>query len=132
MKKSNLRNFQAYRMYQAPEGGAENAVRTSYLKDLSEASTGRGGGGTPRHPQCQGQKLSGQNMSVTNTVTVLRLEHSRGQHRLSRMTVNQGAGSCPVVDTFNAPSQKPSDSRSIAKPASVTTASQFEIVRCGR
>ena len=126
MKKSNLKILPAYRMYQAPEGGAEKPVRTSYLKDLSEGSTGRGGGGTPRHPQCQGQNVSalcqGQNMSAP-------LEHSRGQHRLSRMTVSQGAGSCPVVDTLDAPSQEPSDSRRIAKPASVTAAYRFKVIR---
>jgi len=44
MKKSNLRNFQAYRMYQAPEGGGEKPLRTSYLKDPLDVSTGRGEG----------------------------------------------------------------------------------------
>ena len=122
MKKSNLRNFQAYRMYQAPEGGGEKPLRTSYLKDLSMGSPSRGGGGTPAHPQRQGQNMSGQYMSAP-------LEHSRGQHRLSRMTVSQGAGSCPVVDTLDAPSQEPSDSRRIAKPASVTTAYRFKVIR---
>ena len=44
MKGSNLKILPAYRMYQAPEGGAEKPVRTSYLKDLPEGSTGRGEG----------------------------------------------------------------------------------------
>ena len=44
MKGSNLKILPAYRMYQAPEGGAEKPVRTSYLKDLSEGSASRGRG----------------------------------------------------------------------------------------
>ena len=122
MKKSNLRNFQAYRMYQAPEGGGEKPLRTSYLKDLSEASTGRGGGGTPRPSRCQGQNVSGHNMSA-------RLEHGGGQDLLGRVALLQGAGSCPVVDTLDAPSQEPSDGRRIAKPASVTAAYRFKVIR---
>ena len=122
MKKSNLRNFQAYRMYQAPEGGGEKPLRTSYLKDLLEASTGRGGGGTPRPSRCQGQNVSGHNMSA-------RLEHGGGQDLLGRVALLQGAGSCPVVDTLDAPSQEPSDGGSIAKPASVTAAYRFKVIR---
>ena len=122
MKKSNLRNFQAYRMYQAPEGGGEKPLRTSYLKDLSEASTGRGGGGTPRPSRCQGQNVSGHNMSA-------RLEHGGGQDLLGRVALLQGAGSCPVVDTLDAPSQEPSHGGSIAKPASVTAAYRFKVIR---
>ena len=122
MKKSNLRNFQAYRMYQAPEGGGEKPLRTSYLKDLSEASTGRGGGGTPRPSRCQGQNVSGQYMSA-------RLEHGGGQDLLGRVALLQGAGSCPVVDTLDAPSQEPSHGGSIAKPASVTAAYRFKVIR---
>ena len=122
MKKSNLRNFQAYRMYQAPEGGGEKPLRTSYLKDLSEASTGRGGGGTPRPSRCQGQNMSGQYMSA-------RLEHGRGQDLAGRVALLQGAGSCPVVDTLDSTCQEPSDSRRIAKPASVTAAYRFKVIR---
>ena len=122
MKKSNLRNFQAYRMYQAPEGGGEKPLRTSYLKDLFRGSPSRGGGGTPTHAHCQGQNVSGHNMSA-------RLEHGGGQDLLGRVALLQGAGSCPVVDTLDAPSQEPSDGGSIAKPASVTTAYRFKVIR---
>ena len=122
MKKSNLRNFQAYRMYQAPEGGGEKPLRTSYLKDLSMGSPSRGGGGTPTHAQRQGQNVSGHNMSA-------RLEHGGGQDLLGRVALLQGAGSCPVVDTLDAPSQEPSDGRRIAKPASVTAAYRFKVIR---
>ena len=128
MKKSNLRNFQAYRMYQAPEGGAEKPVRTSYLKDLSEGSTGRGGGGSPAHPQRQGQNmsghyLSGQKLSGQNVSPLL------CQVVASGVTVSQGAGSCPVMDALHSTRQEPSDGRRIAKPASVTTAGQFKVRR---
>ena len=122
MKKSNLRNFQAYRMYQAPEGGGEKPLRTSYLKDLSMGSPSRGGGGTPTHAQRQGQNMSGQYMSA-------QLEHGGGQDLLGRVPLLQGAGSCPVVDTLDAPSQEPSDGRRIAKPASVTAAYRFKVIR---
>ena len=122
MKKSNLRNFQAYRMYQAPEGGGEKPLRTSYLKDLFRGSPSRGGGGTPTHAQRQGQNVSGQYMSA-------RLEHGGGQDLLGRVALLQGAGSCPVVDTLDAPSQEPSDGGSIAKPASVTAAYRFKVIR---
>ena len=127
VKKSNLRNFQAYRMYQAPEGGGEKPLRTSYLKDLSEASTGRGGGGTPRHPHCQGQNVSGHNMS--GQYMSARLEHGGSQDLLGRVALLQGAGSCPVVDTLDSTCQEPSDSRRIAKPASVTAAYRFKVIR---
>lgn len=122
MKKSNLRNFQAYRMYQAPEGGGEKPLRTSYLKDLFRGSPSRGGGGTPRPSRCQGQNVSGHNMSA-------RLEHGGGQDLLGRVAFLQGAGSCPVVDTLDAPSQEPSHGGSIAKPASVTAAYRFKVIR---
>ena len=126
MKKSNLRNFQAYRMYQAPEGGAEKPVRTSYLKDLSEGSTGRGGGGSPAHPQRQGQNmsghyLSGQKLSGQNVSPLL------CQGVASGVTVSQGAGSCPVVNLFNPPSQEPSDGRRIAQPTSQTATGKFKV-----
>lgn len=127
MKKSNLRNFQAYRMYQAPEGGGEKPLRTSYLKDLSEASTGRGGGGTPRPSRCQGQNVSGHNMS--GQYMSARLEHGGGQDLLGRVALLQGAGSCPVVDTLDSTCQEPSDGGSIAKPASVTAAYRFKVIR---
>ena len=127
MKKSNLRNFQAYRMYQAPEGGGEKPLRTSYLKDLSMGSPSRGGGGTPTHAHCQGQNVSGHNMS--GQYMSARLEHGGGQDLLSRVALLQGAGSCPVVDTLDAPSQEPSDGGSIAKPASVTAAYRFKVIR---
>ena len=127
MKKSNLRNFQAYRMYQAPEGGGEKPLRTSYLKDLSMGSPSRGGGGTPTHAQRQGQNVSGHNMS--GQYVSARLEHGGGQDLLGRVAHLQGAGSCPVVDTLDAPSQEPSDGRRIAKPASVTAAYRFKVIR---
>ena len=69
-------------MYQAPEGGGEKPLRTSYLKDLSEASTGRGGGGTPRPSRCQGQNVSGHNMS--GQYMSARLEHGGGQDAAGR------------------------------------------------
>ena len=122
MKKSNLRNFQAYRMYQAPEGGGEKPLRTSYLKDLFRGSPSRGGGGTPTHAQRQGQNVSGQYMSAP-------LEHGRGQDLLGRVALLQGAGSCPVVDPLDSTCQEPSDGGSIAKPASVTAAYRFKVIR---
>jgi len=127
MKKSNLRNFQAYRMYQAPEGGGEKPLRTSYLKDPLDVSTGRGGGGAGAAPHCQGQKMSGQYMS--GQYMSAPLEHSRRQHRLSGVTVSQGAGSCPVVNLLDSTCQEPSDSRRVTKPASVTAAHKFKVVR---
>ena len=127
MKKSNLKILPAYRMYQAPEGGGEKPLRTSYLKDLSMGSPSRGGGGTPTHAHCQGQNVSGHNMS--GQYMSARLEHGGGQDLLGRMALLQGAGSCPVVDTLDAPSQEPSDGGSIAKPASVTAAYRFKVIR---
>ena len=126
MKKSNLRNFQAYRMYQAPEGGGEKPLRTSYLKDPVDVSRGRGGGGAPADRQGQnmsghflsGQKLSGQNMSPLLC-----------QGMTSGVTVSQRAGSCPVVDLLDPTSQSPRHGGSIAKPTSATATNQFE-VRC--
>ena len=122
MKGSNLKILPAYRMYQAPEGGGEKPLRTSYLKDLFRGSPSRGGGGTPTHAQRQGQNVSGHNMSA-------RLEHGGGQDLLGRVALLQGAGSCPVVDTLDATSQEPSDGGSIAKPASVTAAYRFKVIR---
>ena len=145
MKKSNLRNFQAYRMYQAPQGGAENRLRTSYLKDPLDASTPRGVGGAGARPHCQGQNMSalcqgqymsaqcqGQNMSgqyMSGQNMTAPLEHSRHQHRLRGVALLQGAGSCPVVDTLHSTCQEPSDSRRVAKPASVTAAYRFKVIR---
>ena len=119
MKKSNLRNFQAYRMYQAPQGGGEKPLRTSYLKDLFRGSPSRGGGGTPTHRH--GQNMTGQNMTA--------LEYSGGQDLLRRVAVLQGAGSCPVVDTLDSTCQEPSDGRHMTKPASVTAAYRFKVIR---
>ena len=122
MKKSNLKILPAYRMYQAPEGGGEKPVRTSYLKDLSEGSASRGGGGTGGHklsgqkmsPAKHGQKLSGLNMSGGQCVTrwVIPLE---------------GAGSCPVVNLLHSTCQEPSDCGSIAKPTSETATRLFKV-----
>ena len=123
MKKSNLRNFQTYRMYQAPEGGAEKPVRTSYLKDLSEGSTGRGGGGSPAHPQRQGQNMSGHYLSGQNMSPLL------CQGVASGVTVSQGAGSCPVMDALHSTRQEPSDGRRIAQPTSQTATGQFKVRR---
>ena len=117
MKKSNLRNFQAYRMYQAPEGGAEKPVRTSYLKDLSEASTGRGGGGAGAHPQRHGQNVSGQYMSGLTLA----------DERIARGVITlEGAGSCPVVNLLHSTCQQPSDSRGMTKPARKTASPLFK------
>ena len=128
MKKSNLKILPAYRMYQAPEGGAEKPVRTSYLKDLSEGSTGRGGGGAPTHPQRQGQNmsghyLSGQKLSGQN-VSVLSKEFIA-----SGMTAHKGSGGCPVVDTLDTSRQSPRHSRRMTKATGNTAASQFQIGR---
>ena len=122
MKGSNLKILPAYRMYQAPEGGGEKPLRTSYLKDLFRGSPSRGGGGTPTHAQRQGQNVSGHNMSA-------RLEHGGGQDLLGRVALLQGAGSCPVVDTLDSTCQEPSHGGSIAKPASVTAAYRFKVIR---
>ena len=122
MKKSNLKILPAYRMYQAPEGGGEKPVRTSYLKDLSEGSASRGGGGTGGH------KLSGQKMSpVTHGQKLSGLFLSGDQCITRRIISLEGAGSCPVVNLFDPTSQQPSDGRGIAKPTSKTTASQFKV-----
>ena len=109
-------------MYQAPEGGGEKPVRTSYLKDLSEGSASRGGGGTGGHnlsgqkltPNTHGHKLSGLNMS--------------GGQSMARWIVTlERAGSCPVVNTLDSTRQEPSDSGGITKPASKTAASLFKV-----
>ncbi len=127
MKKSNLRNFQAYRMYQAPEGGGEKPLRTSYLKDLFRGSPSRGGGGTPTHAQRQGQNVSGHNMS--GQYMSARLEHGGGQDLLGRVALLQGAGSCPVVDTLDTSRQSPRHSRRMTKATGNTAASQFQVRR---
>ena len=122
MKGSNLKILPAYRMYQAPEGGGEKPVRTSYLKDLSEGSASRGGGGTGGHklsgqkltPNTHGQKLTGLNMSVGQCM-------ARGIITLER------AGSCPVVNTFHSTRQEPSDSRGMTKPTSETATRLFKV-----
>ena len=126
MKKSNLRNFQAYRMYQAPEGGGEKPLRTSYLKDPVDASRGRGGGGAPADRQGQnmsghflsGQKLSGQNVSVLSKEFI-----AHG------VTAHKGSGGCPVVDTLDTSTQSPRHGGSIPKPTGNTTARQFKVRR---
>ena len=123
MTKSNLKILPAYRMYQAPEGGAEKPVRTSYLKDLSEASTGRGGGGAPAHPQRQGQNMSGHYLSGQN-VSVLSKEFIA-----SGMTAHKGSGGCPVVDTLDTSRQSPRHSRRMTKATGNTTTSQFQVRR---
>ena len=128
MKKSNLKILPAYRMYQAPEGGGEKPLRTSYLKDPLDVSTGRGGGGAGTQPQRQGQNmsghfLSGQKLSGQNMSSLL------CQGLASGVTVSEGAGSCPVVNTLDPTSQSPRHGGSIAKPTSATTTNQFE-VRC--
>ena len=114
MKGSNLKILPAYRMYQAPEGGGEKPLRTSYLKDLSEGSASRGGGGTPAHRH--GQKLSGQNPTAN-----LQQGIARG------IVTLEGAGSCPVVNLLHSTSQEPSDSRGMTKPASETAARLFKV-----
>ena len=118
MKKSNLKILPAYRMYQAPEGGGEKPLRTSYLKDLSEGSPSRGGGGTRTHPQRQGQIMSGQNMSG---VPLLCQGVARWVVALER------AGSCPVVNSLHSTRQEPSDGGSIPKPTSETATRLFKV-----
>ena len=122
MIKSNLKILPAYQTYQAPEGGGEKPVRTSYLKDLSMGSPSRGGGGTRTHPQCQGQNVSGQNMSGQN----MSGEPLLCQGVTSGVTVSQRAGSCPVVNLLHSTSQEPSDGRGIAKPTSDATTNLFK------
>ncbi len=126
MKDPNLKILAAYRMYQAPEGGAENAVRTSYLKDL-DVSIGRGGGvGVPpraHHLHCQGQNMSGQFLSETTETFVFRSRQSMA----GRMTVSERAGSCPVVDTLDTTRQSPRHGRRIAEPTSQTATSQLKV-----
>ena len=122
MKGSNLKILPAYRMYQAPEGGAEKPVRTSYLKDLSEGSTGRGGGGIGGH------KLSGQKMSPGAHGQKLSGLILSGNQSLARWIVPlEGAGSCPVVNLLHSTCQEPSDSRGVTKPAGQATASEFKV-----
>ena len=114
MKGSNLKILPAYRMYQAPEGGGEKPLRTSYLKDLSEGSASRGGGGTPAHRH--GQKLTGQNLTANSQ-----------QCRARGIVTLERAGSCPVVNTLDSTRQEPSDSRGMTKPASETAARLFKV-----
>ena len=126
MIKSNLKILPAYRTYQAPEGGAEKPIRTSYLKDLAEGSTGRGGGGAPAHPQRQGQNmsghyLSGQKLSGQNVTPLL----CQGVAR--RVVTLERAGSCPVVNSLHSTRQEPSDGGSIPKPTSETATRQFKV-----
>lgn len=122
MKGSNLKILPAYRMYQAPEGGGEKPLRTSYLKDLSEGSAGRGGGGIGGH------KLSGQKTSTANPSQKLSgLNMSGGQSMARGIITLERAGSCPVVDTLYSTRQEPSDSRGMTKPASKTAARLFKI-----
>ena len=118
MKKSNLKILPAYRMYQAPGGGGEKPLRTSYLKDLLEGSPSRGGGGTGGHKPSghylSGQKLSGQIMTLPDqgvTRWIVPLER---------------AGSCPVVNLLHSTCQEPSDSGGIAKPTSDATSNLFK------
>ena len=127
MKKSNLRNFQAYRMYQAPEGGGEKPLRTSYLKDLLEGSASRGGGGTGGH-KLSGQNMSGQKLSGQKMSTLLRAASRpvKCDGSARRVVPLERAGSCPVVDLLDPSSQQPSNSGSIAKPASNATRLLFK------
>ena len=128
MTKSNLKILPAYRMYQAPEGGGEKPLRTSYLKDPLDVSTGRGGGGAPAHAHCQGQnmsghylsgqKLSGQNVSVLSKEFI-----AHG------VTAHKGSGGCPVVNTLDPSRQSPRHGGSMPKPTGYTTARQFKVRR---
>lgn len=121
MKDSNLKILAAYRMYQAPEGGGEKPVRTSYLKDL-DVSTGRGGGvGVPprAHHQSQGQKMSGQIMSGQNVSSLRLFNIAFGKAPSDgREPTLERAGSCPVVNLLHSTRQEPSDGRRVAKPTS--------------
>lgn len=123
MTKSNLKILPAYRMYQAPEGGGEKPLRTSYLKDLLEGSASRGGGGTGGH------KLSGQKTSTANPGQKLSgLNMSGGNQSIARWVVPlEGAGSCPVVNLLHSTCQEPSDSGDVTKPAAQATASLFKV-----
>ena len=121
MKGSNLKILPAYRMYQAPEGGAEKPVRTSYLKDLSEGSTGRG----------RGYRRT-QTVRTKNVPRRTRSETVRsilsGNQSLARWIVPlEGAGSCPVVNLLHSTCQEPSDSRGVTKTAGQATASEFKV-----
>ena len=135
MKESNLKILGRYRMYQAPEGGAEKPVRTSYLKDPLDVSTPRGVGGAGAEPQCQGQILSencqGHFLSTSRQGHFL--STSRQGHFLSdlqqavaskvkqRWTVSlELPSSCPVVNLFDTTSQHPSHGWSMTKPTSKT------------
>ena len=126
MKKSNLKILPAYRMYQAPEGGGEKPLRTSYLKDPLDVSTPRGGGGAGAGHNMSGQFLSGQKMSpslsgqkVSGQIMSARLGLT-SQGRTRWVVPLQGAGSCPVVNLLHSTRQEPSDSGGIAKPTSET------------
>ena len=121
MKKSNLKILPAYRMYQAPEGGGEKPLRTSYLKDPLDVSTPRGGGGAGAGHNMSGQFLSGQKMSPSLSGQIMSAPLGlTGQGRTRWVVPLQGAGSCPVVNLLHSTCQEPSDGRSIAKPASET------------
>ena len=126
MKKSNLKILPAYRMYQAPEGGGEKPLRTSYLKDPVDVSRGRGGGGTGGH-KLSGQNMSGQKLTGQKMSTLLRASRPvKGDGSARRIVSFHTAGSCPVVDLLDPSSQEPSDSGSITKPASNATRLLFK------
>ena len=127
MKKSNLKILPAYRMYQAPEGGGEKPVRTSYLKDPLDVSTPRGGGGAGAGHNMSGQFLSGQFLSPSHSGQKMSARLGlTGQGRTRWIVPLQGAGSCPVVNLLHSTCQEPSDGRSIAKPASETARLLFK------
>ena len=126
MKGSNLKILAAYRMYQAPEGGGEKPVRTSYLKDL-DVSIGRGGGvGVPTGAQCQGQKMSGQYMSGQK-LSGQNMSPLLCQGVAGRIVTSQLASSCPVVDTLHPSSKSPSHGRRIAQPTSQATTGLLKV-----
>lgn len=136
MIKSNLKILPAYQTYQAPEGGGEKPVRTSYLKDPLDVSTPRGGGGAGAGHNMSGQFLSGQKLSPSHSGQKLSTLLC-GQNMSARLGLTsqgrtrwvvplQGAGSCPVVNLLHSTCQEPSDRWSISKPASETARLLFK------
>jgi len=149
MKESNLKILGRYRMYQAPEGGAEKPVRTSYLKDPLDVSTPRGVGGAGAEPQCQGQILSencqGHFLSTSRQGHFLSekcqgqklSDLCQGQNVSSLQKVNSKTvvrwmvslelpSSCPVVNLFDTTSQHPSHGWSMTQPTSKTAHTSFQ------
>ena len=124
MSKVDLKILAAYRMYQAPPWGRQIPHGRTYLNLPYQFPLGRGGGvaPAPAPSQCQGQ-----NMSALNLVLLDQLTKPFPPIVGGRVSTLDAPSRCPVMNTLNPSSQKPSDRRSVAKPTSQTSILLFDV-----